>query len=255
MAFWVVKARRSRTDLRNAVRPREAQRWVTARPPRAWKPTDHVFCWQSAPDLAVLGLGTIVDIPDRTGAKAAFDVRYDEGPFDGRAGIDVLRGDHALGGASFLKAGAAGTVFPLNPSEAHAVVRHLGGTASDRTRLRSWLEAGRTGDVATMAISIRQPYAELILRGIKTTEFRSKPTKRRGRVFIYAAGTPGPDAVWEEHRLARGTLPTGVIVGVIDIMTCVSVGDGFGYRLAHPTRVEARAPRAHPQPTWFRPFP
>jgi predicted transcriptional regulator len=35
-------------------------------------------------------------------------------------------------------------------------------------------------------ISIRQPYAELILRGIKPIEFRSRPTKRIGeRFYIY----------------------------------------------------------------------
>jgi hypothetical protein len=39
------------------------------------------------------------------------------------------------------------------------------------------------------ALSIRQPYAELILRGIKTIEFRSRPTKLIGeRFYIYAAG-------------------------------------------------------------------
>ncbi|MBN1449250.1 MAG: ASCH domain-containing protein, partial [Bacteroidetes bacterium] len=32
------------------------------------------------------------------------------------------------------------------------------------------------------ALSIRQPYCEQILRGEKTVEYRSRPTKRRGRV-------------------------------------------------------------------------
>ena len=95
----------------------------------------------------------------------------------------------------------------------------------------------------------------LILRGIKTTEFRSKPTKRRGRVFIYAAKKPGPDEVWEQHGLEKGALPTGSIVAAVDIMTCVELGDGFGYRLAHPERIEPRLPQGHPQPTRFRPFP
>ena len=38
------------------------------------------------------------------------------------------------------------------------------------------------------ALSIRQPYAELILRGIKTIEYRSRPTRIIGQPFyIYAA--------------------------------------------------------------------
>ena len=37
------------------------------------------------------------------------------------------------------------------------------------------------------ALSIRQPYAELILRGVKTIEYRSRPTKIIGeRFYIYA---------------------------------------------------------------------
>ena len=38
------------------------------------------------------------------------------------------------------------------------------------------------------ALSIRQPYAELILRGIKTIEYRSRRTRIIGeRFYIYAA--------------------------------------------------------------------
>lgn len=39
------------------------------------------------------------------------------------------------------------------------------------------------------ALSIRQPYAELLLRGIKTIEYRSRATRIIGeRFWIYAAG-------------------------------------------------------------------
>lgn len=40
------------------------------------------------------------------------------------------------------------------------------------------------------AISIRQPYVELILRGQKTREFRSRVTHIRERVWLYAAKRP-----------------------------------------------------------------
>jgi hypothetical protein len=46
------------------------------------------------------------------------------------------------------------------------------------------------------ALSIRQPYAELILRGIKPIEFRSRPTKVIGeRFYIYASQQ------WAEGKL------------------------------------------------------
>ncbi|WP_160167073.1 ASCH domain-containing protein [Rhodopirellula baltica] len=37
------------------------------------------------------------------------------------------------------------------------------------------------------ALSVRQPWAELILRGHNTVEFRSQITKIRGRVYVYVA--------------------------------------------------------------------
>jgi len=87
------------------------------------------------------------------------------------------------------------------------------------------------------ALSIRQPYAELILRGIKTVELRSRSTRIVGeRFYIYACkakATP-PAAIWSDDlRVAAppppawmielaeqvkmiepgALLPTGVIVG------------------------------------------
>ena len=42
-----------------------------------------------------------------------------------------------------------------------------------------------------LALSIRQPYAELILRGVKTIEYRSRPTRLIGqRFYIYATLWP-----------------------------------------------------------------
>ena len=57
-----------------------------------------------------------------------------------------------------------------------------------------------------LALSIRQPHAELILRGIKTVEYRSRPTRQIGRRFwIYAAGTwpPTPAARRDIDRAVR----------------------------------------------------
>jgi hypothetical protein len=34
------------------------------------------------------------------------------------------------------------------------------------------------------ALSVRQPYAEMIMRGEKTVEYRSKPTNIRERVYV-----------------------------------------------------------------------
>ena len=94
------------------------------------------------------------------------------------------------------------------------------------------------------ALSIRQPFAELILRGMKTIEYRSRPTHIIGeRFWIYASkgrGATGEGRVWsgdlavpreplppwmielaEGLRLwSPGELPTGVIVGSAVIERC-----------------------------------
>ena len=48
-----------------------------------------------------------------------------------------------------------------------------------------------------LALSIRQPFAELILRGIQSVEYRSRPTRIIGPgFFIYASKAATGKAVW-----------------------------------------------------------
>ena len=42
------------------------------------------------------------------------------------------------------------------------------------------------------ALSIKQPWAALLVAGIKTVEIRRWPTNRRGRILIHAARIPDP---------------------------------------------------------------
>lgn len=140
------------------------------------------------------------------------------------------------------------------------------------------------------ALSIRQPFAELILRGIKTAELRSRSTSIIGeRFWIYASKGKTKRAVWSrdlevamppawmielaeqlkmiEPELLKADLPTGVIVGsaVIERVTSIAPphpgplpeGEGRMYKwhLADVERAKKfRKPRFQPQPTWFKPF-
>ena len=141
------------------------------------------------------------------------------------------------------------------------------------------------------ALSIRQPYAELILRGIKTIEFRSRATKIIGeRFWIYASkrqaltpalsqGERGKAGIWSTDLSTRTQpppwivelanamkmfgdveLPTGVIVGsaVIEKVVPPSSVSGhplFEWHLGSIERIDAPlVPAAHPQPVWFNPF-
>jgi hypothetical protein len=55
------------------------------------------------------------------------------------------------------------------------------------------------------ALSIRQPYAEKILRGRKKIEYRSMPTNKRERVYIYASKSPAGQDAWEKTGLNPAT--------------------------------------------------
>jgi hypothetical protein len=120
----------------------------------------------------------------------------------------------------------------------------------------------------------------LILRGIKTVEYRSRATRVIGeRFYLYASKKKLPVAsfqlpgkawsndlavagdatpgllleLWE--MLRRGELPTGVIVGSAVIEKVSQAGDVYRWHLAGVERVtRLRKPTAHPQPVWFKPF-
>ncbi len=108
------------------------------------------------------------------------------------------------------------------------------------------------------AISIRQPAAELVLRGIKRFENRTLPTNIRERVYIYASlkkDDPWPYA-WRRLGRSPGSLPTGVIVGTVDIVDCRwwPKKKWWAYKLANPRRVRPYlVPRNQPQPKFWIP--
>lgn len=105
------------------------------------------------------------------------------------------------------------------------------------------------------ALSIWQPYAEQILRGVKRVEYRSRPTHVRGRFYIYAAKQAGPEREFASIGAEPGDLPTGVIVGSAELVECTGRGGSYEWHLREPRRLaRARKPANHPQPAWFNPF-
>ena len=98
----------------------------------------------------------------------------------------------------------------------------------------------------TYALSLKQPWAALVVAGRKTIEVRKWATAIRGRVYIHAARVPDdrPEAwayVSDEFRpLAQ---LRGGIIGAADLTACVS------YRF--PARFAADAPKHLNAPDWF----
>jgi hypothetical protein len=102
---------------------------------------------------------------------------------------------------------------------------------------------------------MRQPNAEQVLRGKKKIEYRNMPTSKRERVYIYASMTPADQDAWDEIGLEPGELPTGVIVGTVEVVGCRKVGGKYQWDLAKPIRLKRPLkPQNQPQPAWFNPF-
>lgn len=119
--------------------------------------------------------------------------------------------------------------------------------------------------MSQLAISIRQPWAWLILHAGKDIENRIWPTKVRGRVFIHAS----KEMTKDEYRVAAAFLASGDpplraaldqlpafdadalqrggIVGEVEIVDCVNTSaspwfvGGWGFVLRHAKPLPFRA--------------
>jgi len=271
--FWIVKGRPSRNDLDEMLAPGRTQRWVTRKPPRTWAAGDGVFFWKGAPALRLVGMGQLKkpNAKDAAG-NAYFVLTYLTRPLDHPLGIEELRRDRVVGKASFLKAGAAGTVFPLSDRQA-ARLLELVRDRNGAVAICPWDQEPVKVAPPDRALSVRQPWAELIVRGVKQIEVRSKPTHVRGRVYIYASMGEVDSShcrrIEREHHIDIALLPRGVLVGTVEIVGCrplatrdstlaaLSIARGrtdFAWLLAEPRRSDPAKPRNHPQPVFFRPF-
>ncbi len=129
-------------------------------------------------------------------------------------------------------------------------------------------------DHELIALGIRQPWAELILRGIKTIEVRTSHTRVRGPIYVYSskklADIPAARKAIARHQIDVNQLPLGMLVGTVDIVdsraclpgdttaACVPrevLTGRFGWHLANPQRLETPlGVRYLPYGVWFYPF-
>jgi hypothetical protein len=125
-----------------------------------------------------------------------------------------------------------------------------------------------------IALGVRQPWVELILRGIKTIEVRSLDTRVRGTIYLYASkkisGLPAALDAAHEHELDCPSLPCGLLVGSVEIAatrravvsdagpSCVPatfLKQQFAWELCNPQRFAKPLPvRFLPYGVWFYPF-
>lgn len=72
------------------------------------------------------------------------------------------------------------------------------------------------------ALTIKQPFATLIIEGYKKYEFRSWKTSFRGEIYIHAGKSIDQEAMNRVKDLNL-TYPTGCIIGKVKIVDCVKV--------------------------------
>ena len=90
------------------------------------------------------------------------------------------------------------------------------------------------------ALSVQQPWVDLILSGEKNIEYRSRRMREMGPLLLHASKTVKQEnfeAVGLVDKMDR--LPYGALVGVVDVVDVVPVEgqEGlFEWRLAHPRR-------------------
>jgi hypothetical protein len=101
----------------------------------------------------------------------------------------------------------------------------------------------------TYALSLKQPWATLLVRGRKSIEVRNWPTARRGPILIHAARVPDPRPEAWGHLppdlRAEAEKLIGGIIGAATLTDCVtySTPETFAAdRLLHLN-----------DPTWFKP--
>lgn len=113
------------------------------------------------------------------------------------------------------------------------------------------------------ALSIRQPDAEAIMRGIKKIEYRYGLTKVRERIYIYAGfgrySQEEEAKMLAEYGIADITsddLPRGVLIGTVELFDCTTNdGSRYEWHVRNPERAtEPLKPTKHQKPVWFNPF-
>ena len=97
------------------------------------------------------------------------------------------------------------------------------------------------------ALSVKQPWAALLVHGCKTIEVRRWPTARRGRVLIHAARVPDERAEAWAHvprELEEAAHCLGGILGAGELVACRT------YRT--PEAFAADQGQHLNDPTWFQ---
>lgn len=117
------------------------------------------------------------------------------------------------------------------------------GTKARRTQAGSSLAGLDLTAASLRAVSIRQPYAELILRGDKTEEYRTWRVSH-GPLLIHASRTVTADEreEAEEAGIDLSQVPTGALIGLVHVNEIEGEEGDYAWQLARPIRFSKPVP-------------
>jgi hypothetical protein len=98
------------------------------------------------------------------------------------------------------------------------------------------------------ALSLKQPWATLLVHGLKTVEIRRWPTARLGHVLIHAARMSDPqEQAWNRlpEQLRAEADKTGGIIGAGELTGCIAYHTAAAFAADRNRHLN--------DPTWFRP--
>ena len=76
-------------------------------------------------------------------------------------------------------------------------------------------------------LTIKQPWATLIIQGDKRFEFRSWQTKYRGELLIHAGKGIDKEAINRLKKYIPEVLPQGKILGKVTLVDCIKMSPEF----------------------------
>ena len=84
-------------------------------------------------------------------------------------------------------------------------------------------------------LSIRQPYALAVVRGLKREEYRTFRTRHRGRMLVHASLTLEPAGLADYPSIDPGECWGGCLLGTVEVLDCRELGPrSFAWVLANP---------------------
>ena len=76
-------------------------------------------------------------------------------------------------------------------------------------------------------LTIKQPWATLIMQGNKRYEFRSQKTKYRGELLIHVGKGIDKEAMKRLAKYIPKDMPSGKILGKVTLVDCIKCDDNF----------------------------